>query len=361
MLRKENIGLFPSWLIDLSTSQRHSTSVCDTEFPYRTFHTSLDPFVSIKIRPDNTIQASGSSHRLVTIPCKDEVETKARLHWPSSINFSSLDKHVTSTADDMESEIKGFTKSWIWASLGEAKWKSNDLQSDVGNLIEPIPQTYDVFSVSRDWKWTARVVDERTIEIWYMIRELLKAVLVSQLKMDTDGLVPPNDSWQVSTSKDSISPLKGTIRREFMRILHGESNGIAAFTWSETHLVVGYQNNKMRMWISPTADRMRWLLSHDCEPELQCDINLYTTKTFLTANSHNHAPLPTNTDEPQMEDSASPKLHVSDQWICYGKKRLIVLPEDMQATCYGSNNNRIAVGCRDGRIVIFGIDCQKIT
>jgi WD40 repeat protein len=50
------------------------------------------------------------------------------------------------------------------------------------------------------------------------------------------------------------------------------------------------------------------------------------------------------------------ELCVRDMWLCYGKLRLLRLAPDFELDCQHTYGDRIAIGLRNGRVLIFDID-----
>lgn len=54
------------------------------------------------------------------------------------------------------------------------------------------------------------------------------------------------------------------------------------------------------------------------------------------------------------------QLHVKDDWVAYGPRRLLRMPPDYKAKCYSSRDNHLIIGTSDGQVLIFEIDCEAI-
>jgi WD40 repeat protein len=50
------------------------------------------------------------------------------------------------------------------------------------------------------------------------------------------------------------------------------------------------------------------------------------------------------------------ELCVRGMWLCYGKLRLLRLAPDFEVDCQHAHGDRIAIGLRNGRVLIFDID-----
>lgn len=221
----------------------------------------------------------------------------------------------------------------------------------------------------------AYISDDKTIKVWDAATGELKKTLVGHSDWVNAVAFSPDDKRIALGSDDETIKVWDTATGELKKTLAGHRHWVRAVAFSPDgkRIASASEDETIKVWDVASISKASRLLKKfmDNRSKLQAWHEITVSKTinhlkFSADGQHlltNIGPIPvTSILTPiQKNDSESLQhLYISDQWLCYDIIPILRLQPDSEPTCYNTNNNRVAVEFRNGRILSFDIDRARL-
>lgn len=372
VVRQKYLDRYPPWLNDQSYDETTERSRTDLGlFPYLTFRCEPEAVRILAISWDSQVLALGCSNKVVEICTKYKNWSREKLH--SSVHdcmviaISSNGRWVAMAGEDDKFEIHKLVTPYKRILRGRLKGhkRKQILEATKGS------RTMTRLFVSDDKRWIALVANNDIIGVWDLERKLSKRTKEQLPQKGRDLLDDPPDviSEQNAVTFENVTTL---VAEDLHAPFAGRSLVFASFEGEQLYARVD-NFNRLELW---GVSRQVVRVSHptalsrlfggkptiSLHPRWEIEGHIPLDQDFMStgANDARSGNENVSLNERLAERQNLQNLSLYDQWICYGERRVLLLPDGFNVRCFVSSEDHIALGCEDGRVLLFAFDCSKL-
>ncbi|KFZ20614.1 hypothetical protein V501_00012, partial [Pseudogymnoascus sp. VKM F-4519 (FW-2642)] len=228
---------------------------------------------------------------------------------------------------------------------------------------------------SPDGKQIASGSDDETIKLWDVRTGGLQKTLAGHSGRIRAIAFSPDGKQIASGSDDETIKLWDVRTGGLQKTLAGHSGRIRAIAFSPDgkQIASGSYDKTIKLWDVAKSLKVSKLLGSTVGSHLKFRtwrgietskpvsfLKFSTNGPYLVTNlGHiNIESILTNTESLSAESLEN--LCVGNQWIYYGAMPVFLLPSDFEVQCYDVRGDQLAIGFRNGRVLTFDIDREKL-
>ncbi|KFY28683.1 hypothetical protein V491_00343 [Pseudogymnoascus sp. VKM F-3775] len=317
-----------------------------------------DCVLAIAFSPDGKQIASGSRYTAISLwdARTGDLQKALTCQWGwggvRSIAFSPDGKYIVSGSEDKT--IK------LWDA------RTGDLQKTLADHWDWVMAV----AFSLDGKQIVSGSRDMAINLWDARTGDLQKTLTGHIGWVKAVAFSPDGKYIVSGSEDKTIKLWDARTGDLQKTLAGHSASIEAVAFSPDgkQVASGSEDKTIKLWDIAKSMKISKLVGNTFGShlklcawrEIKTSKPVYSLKFRYLKTNLGHIEIESIIANSQSFGFELENLWVSNQWIYCGATPVFLLPLDFELLCHDVRGDQLAIGFRNGRVLTFDIDFEKL-